>query len=257
MWNRDGTLVRIPGIPALVLAAATAALTLGPPTRALAVPPAGPVFSDPIVVDNAYFPFTPGSVKVFAGRKNGKRTTIVDYYLAETRTLTWNAAGVECRVLQETEFSNGKVDEISRNHFAQADDGSVYYFGETVDIYDETGAVTAHDGSWLVGGPSGQDPVETATATDPGLFMPAVIALGDTFKPENLPGVVDETDLVQSLTKAVRVPAGRFTDCLQLQETSNLDGDIETKWYAPGLGVIRGRARGESFNLTAGALLGQ
>jgi hypothetical protein len=254
MRNFDGTRLRGAGFPTLALAVlAAAALTLGPPTRALAVPPAGPVFSLPLVITNTRFPFTPRSVKVFTGKKDGKRTTIVDYYLEETRTIS----GVACRVMQETEFSNGKVDEISRNHFAQADDGSVYYFGETVDIYDETGAITAHDGSWLVGGPSGQDPVETATATDPGLYMPAVIAVGDTFKPENLPGVVDETDLAQSLAKTVKVPAGRFPGCLQLRETSNLDGDVETKWYAPGLGVIKGIAKGEYFNLTAGTILGQ
>jgi len=43
--------------------------------------------------------------------------------------------------------------EVSQNFFAQADDGTVYYFGELVDTYGG-GSVVSHEGSWLLGGVS-------------------------------------------------------------------------------------------------------
>jgi len=173
----------------------------------------------------------------------------VDSYLSATREFSWGGDTVTCHTLEESEVEDGELAEISYNYFAQADDGSVYYFGEVVDIY-EGGVVVGHDGSWLVGGPTlPGDPHETATALDPTVYLPAHPELGDVFKPEDLMPFVDETDEVVKVAKSVHVPAGAFVDCIQILESSQLSPGTETKWYAPEVGVIKVKEKGETLTL--------
>ena len=59
--------------------------------------------------------------------------------------------GVETRVVEEYETEDGELIEISRNYFAFCTEtGSIFYFGEDVDIY-EDGEIVSHDGAWLAG----------------------------------------------------------------------------------------------------------
>lgn len=219
--------------------------------RALAAPP---TFTNPLVITNPYHPFPPGGVKVFAGRSERTASVIVDIYLTSTRTFRVNGTDVPTRILQETEFEGGDIMEISQNFFAQADDRTVFYFGEIVDAY-ENGVVVGHGGSWLVGGPTMPgDPPDAGNAPAPAVFMPAAPMVGDSFKPEDLFPIVDETGTVKKVGRRVRVPAGRFDNTIQVLETSRLPGSDETKWYAAGVGVVKGKTRGESFALIASTI---
>jgi hypothetical protein len=230
-----------------ILASTLVATSASPPVSP-------PVFSEPLEIDNPYFPFTPGGMKVFTGVSDRQKITIVDLYREETRLFDVGGVDVDTRILQETEFEQGQLVEISQNYFAQADDGTVYYLGEVVDIY-EDGEVVSHEGSWLVGGPTEPgDPAETANAAGPAVFMPADPEVGDTFKPEDVFPVADETVRVLSLNRRVTVPAGRFKNVLQVRETSPLSSGHGTKWYAPGAGVVQGKSNGEWFKLIALAL---
>jgi len=85
--------------------------------------------------------------------------------------------------------------------------------------------------------------------------MPAAPGVGDTYRPEDLFPLVDETDSVKRVGLQVRVPAGRFASAIQVLETSRLpDSTDETKWYAAGVGVIKGKAHGETFALVASTI---
>jgi len=84
--------------------------------------------------------------------------------------------------------------------------------------------------------------------------MPARPETGDAFKPEDLFPIVDETVTVKRVGQTVRVPAGRFTNAIEVQETSRLGDAPETKWYAPGVGAVKGRTKGEDFSLIATTL---
>jgi hypothetical protein len=201
---------------------------------------------------NSYFPFVPGAVKVFRGKSEGARTTVVDIFREETRDFVLDSTTVTCRLLQETEFEDGELVEISYNYFARADDGTVYYFGEVVDNY-EDGEVVDHGGSWLVGGPAGDDPPETATVSVPALFMPANPEVGDEFRPEDVPGGPQEIDTVHAVDRTVKVPAGENTGCIEIRELS-LPDERETKWYAPGVGVIKAKGKDEILKLDASTL---
>jgi len=184
-------------------------------------------FSNPLDITNPHQPVPPGAVKVFS--------TITDLYRSDTRTFQLDGNRVACRVVEEVEFSGGQLVEDSRNYFAQADDGAVYYFGEVVDEY-ENGVIVNHEGSWLVGGPTEpDDPPNTATASTPGLFMPGAPNVGDVFKPEDL------------------FPAGRFASAIRVLETTRLPGEgPESKWYAAGVGG--GKTKDEHFALIASTL---
>ena len=243
---------RAPLAPAL---AALVALGGSPPASAFSVPVGPPVFTTPTTIDNTFFPFAPGAVNVFTGKKDGKADVVVDLFLTDTRSFITGASGtVEARELQETEFLGGQLDEISHNWFAQADDGSVYYFGETVDVYD-AGAIVSHEGSWLVGGATlPGDPIETVDVADPGLFMLATPEVGDQYMPEDAAPAAQELDTIEAVDIKQTTPAGKFTGVLRVHEFGALDGDIETKWYAPGQGVIRAKAKGESSKLAATSL---
>ena len=213
--------------------------------QALEVPSGTPVFSDPLSIDNPYQAFVPGRVKHYERIQGNLDAEDFEICTAATRSFAWNGTSVACRVLQEMSLEDGALVEISRNYFAQADDGSVYYFGEVVDIY-SGGQIVSHEGSWLVGGPTDPaDPPETATDSDPNVFMPAQPEPGDEYHPEDTLPVVDEEDLILKAGQKVSVPAGHFDECLQIRESSLLSPDTETKWYAPGLGVVKVKEKGE------------
>ncbi len=235
---------------ALFLAAASTFVVL--PAARASVPAGPPVFTNPLNITNTYFPFVAGGVKVYRGKSDGARIVVVDLYTSNTRDFNWGGGPVSTRVLQETEFEDGKIVEISQNYFGLADNGAVYYFGEVVDIYDENGVVVDHEGSWLVGGATlPSDPPGAGNATDPAVYMPGNPEVGDQFKPEDLFPLVDETVTVLSLDETVKTEAGKFKDVLKARETSQLDSGHEIKWWGKGVGVVKTKGDGEKLELIA------
>ena len=218
------------------------------------VPSGTPTFSNPLNIDNQYFPFQPGGLKIFSGSEHGTKTAAIDRYLTAIRTFKLSANNVACHILVEESYETGELVERSFNYFAQADDGTVYYFGEVVDLF-QNGVIVGHEGSWLVGGPGAADPPETGSATKPGLFMPANPELGDMFKPEDLFPIVDETGEVVAVDQDVNAPAGKYDGAIEVRESSRIDPGTELKWYAPGVGVVKVQAKGESLRLDSSTLV--
>jgi len=222
------------------------------------VPSRPPDFElNPRTFTNRYQPFQEGAIKVYAGTTGSAQAIVVDDYLTQRRAFQVKGVNdgkpVHCSILREVSFEDGQLVESTLNYFAQADDDTVYYFGEIVDIY-QNGVITSHEGSWLVGGPADSDPSTTATATRPFVFMPAKPEKGDVFKPEDLLPVVDETAQVVGTHLTRGVPAGQYRDVIQLFESSQLDTATENKWYAPGVGVISVVAQDEKLDLIASTL---
>jgi len=239
----------------VLMATLVAGLVISLKTAQAEVPSGPPTFSHPLNINNPFFPFQPGGLKVYAGRAGGTKTKAIEHYLTATRTFSLNGQNVRCRILVEEAYEDGALVERSFNYFAQADDGTVYYFGEVVNII-EDGVIVSHEGSWLVGGPTlPSDPPETGKALKPGLFMPANPKLGDVFKQEDLFPIVDETDEVVGVDLEVHVPAGKYEDAIAVKETTLLDPGTETKWYAPGVGVVKVQAEDEILRLVFSTLV--
>jgi hypothetical protein len=67
--------------------------------------------------------------------------------------------------------------------------------------------------------------------------------------------VVDETAEVVSVNVKVKVPAGRFQGAIKIEETSRLEPGKTTKWYAPGVGVVKVQTKGETLRLSFSTLV--
>jgi hypothetical protein len=184
--------------------------------------PASTTFA--VDVDNPFFPLPVGHRVVLEGEEGGGHLLVQITSLDETETV----AGVETRVVEEYEAKKGQVVEISRNFFAQAEDGTVCYFGEDVDIYDGDGNVTSHSGAWRAGEGENQ----------PGVFMPTTLEVGLAFQQEVAPGIAEDQAKVIALGEATEVPAGTFEETATMRDGSPLDGSSGEKVYARGIGLI-------------------
>lgn len=199
--------------------------------------PQGTMFT--VDIDNPFLPFPVGHQVVLEGTEGGEALLVRITALDETETV----AGVETRVVEEYEAKGGRVVEVSRNFFAQTQDGTVCYFGEDVDIYDAAGNVNSHSGAWRADGKTNL----------PGVLMPPSPEVGYAFQQEIAPGVAEDQAKVTALGETTEVPAGTFTDTVTLLEINPLDGGRDTKVYARGIGVIvDGPAQLTSYTAPAG-----
>ncbi|MCB9479112.1 MAG: hypothetical protein H6683_05480 [Deltaproteobacteria bacterium] len=177
------------------------------------------------LVDNAYFPLTPGVVKTFEGEEDGEEVLVYTRVHDETVMV----AGVPCTLLEEEEYTDGELAEISRNWFAQeTSTGDVYYFGEDVDEY-EDGEIVGHDGAWKVG---------EGDVSEPGKIFPGDPKLGDVFHPEAAPDEAEEQAEIIETGLDYSAPYADFSDVIKVQETDLLSGGKGWKYYAPGVGLV-------------------
>jgi len=182
-----------------------------------------PVFSDPTTINNPLFPRVGLTQTVQLGAEGSDKLRFEVTLLPDIKVIEWNGQPVETRVTHFVAYSNGRILEVAHDFYAQADDGSVWYFGEDVFNY-EDGDVVDHEGTWLADkdGP-------------PGMIMPADPQVGDVYRPENIPGVVFEEVTVLSTGETVDGPRGPVPGAVLVQEHL-MDGTVEDKFFAPGYG---------------------
>jgi hypothetical protein len=239
----------------LLLSVTGIAAVLPPPE------PSGTTFSNPTEITNRWFPVSPAAVKVFIGREDGQKITIVETHRPETRTFRWEGVEVECRVVDSLTFLAGTPIELERRYFAQADDGTVYCFGETEQGEDEKDDADEKDdpdepdpGGWVVGQLAAGDPADALSGARPTVWMPAEPANGDEWVLEEFPPAYDEQCRARQIGETVRTPTGRYRDCLRLRKESPSDGQRETAWHAPGVGLIKITGDGIRLRLQASTL---
>lgn len=151
-----------------------------------------------------------------------------------------NGTKIETSVSQYHAYLNGRIEEIALDLYAQADDGSVWYFGEDVFNYAD-GIVEDTEGTWLAGrdGPAA-------------MIMPANPKVGDVFRPENSPGIVFEEVEVKSTGVNVEGPRGPVSGAIVTEEL-HMDGTYEDKIFAPGYGEFS-TGKGRSLEALAIAI---
>jgi hypothetical protein len=191
-----------------------------------------PGFTAPTRITNPRFPVGGLTQVLQLGREGGEPLRVEVTRLPRGRTIDWGGRRVETVASQFVAYLDSRIREVAIDYFAQADDGSVWYFGEDVDNY-EDGVVADHDGSWLAGrdGP-------------PGMIMPADPRVGAVYRSENIPGLVFEQDTVRSDTAKVDGPRGPVQGAALVQELL-MDGTVEEKVFAPGYGEFRAEAADE------------
>jgi hypothetical protein len=177
------------------------------------------------VGDNPFFPLKPGLTTVLEGIVEGERTRVRIKVLDRTTAI----GGVRTRVVEEREHVAGELVEVSRNYFAHCDgNGTVFYFGEDVDIY-ENGRVVSHEGAWRHG----------LNGAHAGVIMPGIALLGSRYFQEVAPGIALDRAEILSLDASVATPLRRFGNALLTEETTPLDpADVGRKIYAAGIGLV-------------------
>jgi len=174
---------------------------------------------------NTYFVLKPGFRLVLEGGGGRLAITVLD----ETKSVT----GVTTRVVEEREWKDDELVEVSRNFFAICPTTKdVFYFGEEVDDVQD-GQTVGHSGAWL----AGED------GARPGLLMPGHPRLDMKYYQEIAPDVALDRAEIVSLDESLETPAGAFRNALKTQEGSALDPDErEFKIYVPEIGLAQEEA---------------
>jgi hypothetical protein len=182
-----------------------------------------PTFSDPTNITNPLFPVSLQDSVLMLGHVEGKPFRTEVTLLPETQVIEWEGQRVETLVSQYNAFLGGRIQEVAYDYYAQADDGSVWYFGE--DVFDFVdGAIVVTEGTWRAGrdGPAA-------------MIMPGDPQVGDVYRTENAPGFVFEEVTVRSVGQTLKGPTGPIEGGLLADELHS-DGKTEQKVFAPGYG---------------------
>jgi hypothetical protein len=219
------------------LAVAVATLGSAADGRTLTIPFNSSNFSNSLDIDNRYFPLPVGAVWTYKSDTADGCEVDVTTVTTDTRALD----GVTTRVIRDKVFEGetcttapAALAEDTRDHYAQDDQGNVWYFGE--DSFDCEGAGNCErsEGSWLAG----------VNGAKPGIIMLAHPRSGDTYFQEQAPDVALDQATVTSVgvgEKMRREDAFRssYSDCIVTKEFTTLEkGAIEFKTYCPNIGNV-------------------
>src|SRR5215211_7761751 len=173
-------------------------------------------------IDNEYLPLKPGTTFVYEGKGERDEMSVTH----DTKMVM----GVECVVVDDRAWEEGKLIEKTYDWFAQDKEGSVWYFGEDTKEYKD-GEVVSTKGSWEAG----------VDGAKPGVIMQAEPEVGQSYRQEYYPGEAEDMAKVQSLNASVTVPYGSFDHVLETREWTTLEPSYdEHKYYARGVGQVYG-----------------
>lgn len=170
---------------------------------------------------NRFFSLKPGHRIVI----ESKSEKVIITVLNKTKKI----GSVVTRIIEEREFEDGELVEVSRNFFAICKATSdVFYFGEEVDDYKD-GRIVGHGGAWRA----------DKKDSRPGIIMPGTVLLGARHYQEIAPNAKDRAEIIAD-NVTMKTPAGTFKNCIRVKETSPLEpGAICYKTYAPRIGLIQ------------------
>lgn len=178
-----------------------------------------------IGVDNPLFPLVPGTTHTYEGVTENGTEVIQAYVTHNTKTLM----GVVCIEVDVSETIDGELSEHTLDWYAQDSAGNVWYFGEHA-VHYQNGVPVNVEGSWQAGVDGGQ----------PGIVMKAEPRLGDTYRQEYSFGEAEDLAEVTGVDVPVTLSDGTNYTCLQTRDWTPLEAEAdETKYYAPGVGMVK------------------
>ena len=184
-------------------------------------------FGNPTAITNPYLPLSNLHQDILEGMEGSKKIRIERTMKPGTRTFLVHGKKVTARLMEDRDYANGKLTEVTLDYIAQDDSGAVRYMGEKVDEY-KAGKIVGHKGAWLTGEHNAL----------PGVLIPAHPKVGDTFHSENVPGIAVESDEIVAVDETVQVSSRTYTHCVKVKES--VEGEEpEYKYYAPRVGVVR------------------
>jgi hypothetical protein len=190
-----------------------------------------PAFGNPTSITNPLHPTSQVRQTIYGGHVDGKPFRTEVSLLPVTKPIVWQGKTVDTAVIQYVAYLDGRIHEVAIDRYAQADDGSVWYFGEDVFNYDD-GKVADTNGTWVAG-----------DATPAAMIMPAHPQVGNVYRPENAPGIAFEEVRVAKIDQQVDGPSGKISGAIEVNEL-HMDGTREGKVFAPGYGEFSTGSQG-------------
>jgi hypothetical protein len=188
-------------------------------------------------VDHPYFPLVPGTTYHYVEAAGTRLSDDVVTVTHETKVIV----GVTCTVVHDQLKTNGMLVEDTYDWYAQDKQGNVWYFGEDSREFKPVGEVST-EGSWEAG----------VHGAQPGIIMKAELAPGAPYRQEYLAGHAEDMGQIVAVGDSVKVPYGSFRNCVRIKEWSAIEkGSGELKWYAKGVGFVRGEGAGETVTLVS------
>jgi hypothetical protein len=191
------------------------------------------------VIDNPYFPLTPGTTFTYESRSPDG--ALLERVETTVTSDTKEILGVTCVVVEDKTYdANGNLIESTLDYFAQDVDGNVWYFGEDTRSF-EDGHVSK-EGSWLAG-----KHVPGGDIAEPGIIMLASPDKGDigvTYQQENAPGIAQDEAKVVDLNEVVMLDVNddkvTYNQVIVTEDINPLEDPVpvENKFYAPNVGLV-------------------
>ena len=182
-----------------------------------------PAFSKPTPITNPLHPTSEVTQVIMGGHVDDKPFRTEVTRLPGTKPIQWRGQTVDTAIIQYVAYLDGRIHEVALDWYAQADDGSVWYFGEDVFNY-EDGKVADTKGTWVAN-----------DTTPAAMIMPAKPVVGNVYRPENAPEVVFEEVRVEKTDQTVPGPNGNVSGAIEVMEL-HMDGTRESKLFAPAYG---------------------
>ena len=203
--------------------------TTSPASRARqpAPPPALPPARDFVrVVDNPWFPLKPGTVLTYEGEDEG--TPARDVFRVTHRTKL--IQGIRATVVRDRVYKKGRLEERTRDYYAQDRQGNVWYLGEDTATLKPNGRIESREGTWRAGRNGAQG----------GIFMPAQPKAGAGGWQEYYPRHAQDRYKILNMRTRVRTSAVSSRRAMLVQETTPLEpGVLDHKIYVRGFGTVR------------------
>jgi hypothetical protein len=187
-------------------------------------------FTHSTAVTNPLFPISHLRSAILNGHVDGKVFHTETTLLPFKRIIEW-VPGQCVRVLtsQYMAFLDGRLQETAIDLYAQADDGSVWYLGETVADYATNGLILTTEGTWQAG-------IDGPFA----MIMPSNPQVGDVNRAENIPGNSFEEVHVTKINQTFDGPSGSVSGGMVALEIHQ-DAAPSNKLFAPGYGEFLSR----------------
>jgi len=193
-------------------------------------------FDNPTMIDNKYFPMTPGRKLVFEGvtEEGGRQFDhSIVFYVTD---LTKEVLGIKSVVAYILDYSDGELVEAEIAFYAQDNNGNVWFMGEHPEVYENGKLVEAP--TWIPG----------LKGAEAGITMKANPKLNESSYAQGWGPAVNWTDRgrVIGMGEQVCVPLDCYEDVLVTEEYSQSEPDaFQVKSYAPGIGNIKVTWRGD------------
>lgn len=194
-------------------------------------------FSNPLVINNRWFPLHPGREFVLNGVVREGKRMLAHRITSIVTDMKKVVDGTPCVVVWERDFRVSKLQESELFFVAQDDNKNLWLFGEYPAVYAE---------GRFQGAP--ENFIAPAFGTQPGIFMYQSPRAGKRYSQAYAPHIkfYDRARVLKTGLK-VCIPSGCYRNVVKTDEYApyNPSDHHQLKWYAPGVGTILAKPAGE------------